>query len=87
MRLRVSLEETRLPTATTLRDGGRLEVPVAAEPRRCCTYCQQAAPEFASDFTLIGYSWRLFRDSDGQGKLSLRWVCPDCWTKKKRPAR
>jgi hypothetical protein len=48
-----------------------------------CVDCRAFSPEANTNHTLISarHGWRLHRRVDTEGKMTLEWRCPNCWTK------
>jgi hypothetical protein len=58
----------------------------ASEPvvinRRICVECAAVAPSTGGDTTLISIShgWRIVRVVAEDGRNTVEWRCPRCWT-------
>jgi hypothetical protein len=44
-----------------------------------CSKCGENSPETETNYTLIGYGWRLERSRRPHGDFLAEWRCPACW--------
>src|SRR5258708_542516 len=50
-----------------------------------CVDCACTSPKTNTDYTLISaeHGWRLTRERDASGRVTLTWRCPECWRRRK----
>jgi hypothetical protein len=53
---------------------------------RTCSDCSTPAPPDTSDSLLMGtkHGWRLSRETNEDGVVTVRWRCPKCWAERRR---
>jgi hypothetical protein len=47
--------------------------------RRICSDCGEKSAEVETAYSLIGKGWRVTRTRMADGRIEVRWRCPECW--------